>query len=92
MPRSNRLPLLLAVPLLLVLSACGSKPPAASGQADAAAQPAATSEATELRDTIQKPIARAKGVEDVIEKSHQRENGQIDDAEGASASSPASPP
>jgi hypothetical protein len=83
MMRPTRLLPLLAASLL---AACSHPPPPpASAQADPA-------QATELRDTIQKPIARAKGVEDIIEKSHQHENGQIDAAEGAAASSPASPP
>ncbi|HEY2347201.1 MAG TPA: hypothetical protein VGH80_15220 [Xanthomonadaceae bacterium] len=80
MPRPFRLLPLLAVSLL---AACGSSPPPP--------QTAAASGATDLRDTIQKPINKAKGVEDIIQKSHDNRDSQLQDAEGGSAS-PASPP
>lgn len=83
MPRPIRL---LPVIAAALLAACSSSPPPPSS-----ARVAGASEATDLRDTIQKPINKAKGVEDIIEKSHEHQNSQLDDAEGAGAS-PASPP
>ena len=90
MPRPIRLLPLLATALL---AACSHPPPpAASAQADA--QPASP-QATELRDSIQKPINRAKSVEDIVAKGNANQNAQGDQAaqgdEGASASSAAPP-
>ncbi|HTA64483.1 MAG TPA: hypothetical protein VK753_03180 [Xanthomonadaceae bacterium] len=76
------------LPLLVValLAGCSSAPPpAASGQADAP-------QATELRDTIQKPIDKAKSVEGIIQQSHDKQDSQLQDAEGGGSASPASPP
>jgi hypothetical protein len=70
------------LPLLAValLAGCSSAPPpAASDKADA-------QQATELRDTIQKPINRAKGVEDIVLKTHDKQDSQLQDAEGSNAS------
>jgi hypothetical protein len=83
MPRSFRhLPPIAACVLAgSVLAACSAAPPpAASSKADDA-------QATELRDTIQRPIQRAKAVEDIIQKSHDRQESQLQDEEGGNASS-----
>ena len=77
MPRSIRYLPLIAVALL---AGCSSAPPpVASDKADA-------QQATELRDTIQKPINRAKGVEDVVLKTHDKQDSQLQDAESSDAS------
>lgn len=90
MPRRVRTSLPIA--LAFLLAACGSSPPpAASAQADARTQAPATSQNTELRDTIQKPLDKAKGVEGTVEQSFQSQNRQLDAAEGASPASAASP-
>jgi len=90
MPRPTRLLPLLATALLAACSHPSPPAPAASAQADA--QPASP-QATELRDTIQKPINRAKGVEDIVAKGNANHNAQGEAAaESASDASPASPP
>lgn len=78
---------LLLVPALALAACSASAPPPASVQADAAAN-----QHTQLRDTIQKPINKAKGVEGTVEKSFENQNRQLDAAEGASASQASSPP
>ncbi|MBS0194031.1 MAG: hypothetical protein JSR34_07270 [Proteobacteria bacterium] len=83
MPRRVRTSLPIA--LVLLLAACGSSPPPA-----ASTQPASP-QTTELRDSIQKPLDKAKGVEGTVEQSFQSQNRQLDAAEGASPASSASP-
>jgi len=92
-PIRSSLSLATVLATMLVLAACSaSAPPPASTKADALAQPAATSEHTELRDSIQRPLNKAKGVEGTVEKSFENQNRQLDAAEGASASQVSSPP
>ncbi|MBS0464206.1 MAG: hypothetical protein JSS03_04345, partial [Proteobacteria bacterium] len=74
---------LLPLSAFALLAACSHSAPPASPAADAATQPAATSENTQLRDTIQKPINKAKGVEGTVEKSFENQNAQLNAAEGA---------
>lgn len=81
----------LLVPALLLAACSASTPPPASAKADAIAASVATSEATDLRDSIQRPLNKAKGVEGTVEKSFQDQNRQLDAAEGASPSQQTSP-
>jgi hypothetical protein len=85
MSRSIRI-LLLPLAAASLLAACKENP-----QPDQPASPASPVGDTQLRDAIQSPINRAKGVEGIIMKSHDRQDKQLQGDEGASsgASSPA---
>jgi hypothetical protein len=78
MPRHVRLLPLIAAALLV---ACAAAPPPV-----ASASPDAPQANTQLRDTIQSPIQRAKAVEGIIQKSHDRQDRQMQGDEGGSAS------
>ncbi len=69
MPRSVRhLMLTLAI---AVLAGCGSDAPPASKTAD-------KDQHTELRDAIQRPLNRAKAVDDVVKKAKQQQDKDIE--------------
>ena len=68
----------------LLLASCKENP--APDQPKSPASPVGD---TALRDTIQRPINKAKGVEDIVQKAHDRQDQQLQSAEGdASNSSP----
>ncbi len=76
MPRSLRLFLLpLAAAALLV--ACNDDP-----KPDQPKKPDSPVGDTQLRDTIQKPIERAKGVEKTIQDSKDKQDKQLEDQGG----------
>ena len=81
MPSVKALPPLLATALL---AACSSSPPPPASPASPPVDP----QATMLRDTIQKPIDKAKGVEGIINKSKVNQDQQLQSAEGDAASPP----
>ena len=85
MLRSIRI-LSLSLGAAVSLVACSEAPP----PPEAPKPPDAPTADTQLRDTIQKPIDRAKSVEGIIMKSHDRQDKQLQSDEGASSS--ASPP
>jgi hypothetical protein len=80
MSRSIRI-LLLPLAAASLLAACKETP-----QPDPPASPASPVGDTQLRDTIQRPIDRAKSVEGIIMKSHDRQDQQLQNDEGASSS------
>jgi len=84
MPRSIRF-LLLPLAAASVLAGCKENP-----QPDPTTSPASPIGDTQLRDTIQRPLNRAKSVEGMIMKSHDQQDQQLQKDEGASsdASSP----
>ncbi len=74
---------LCAVPALTVaatLAGCSSQPPPQSADASP------PTSATQLRDTIQAPINKAKGVEGIIMKSHDRQDQQLQKEDNGEAS------
>ena len=73
-----------AVAALLTLSAC-QQAPAPEPQAQAAPVPAPAPEPaknSELRDAVQVPIDKAKGVEDDTQKAAEEQRKQMDAAGG----------
>lgn len=70
------LPRLIAI--VLLLAGCQATPP--PGQQNAA--PPKAAEATEMRDTVQQPIDKAKATEDATLKAAEEQRKQIEDAGG----------
>lgn len=74
----RRLPQLLPLLALLVLAACAEPPPPERQSADAKQ----AREHREVRDAIQTPIDKAKGVEDVQEKQAEDQQNAIEEQGG----------
>ena len=80
-----RRPALIAASLLL--AACSAAPPPASETVSTTPAPAASAAApaeehTELRDSMQAPIDKAKSVDEVREKSDEEQRKAVEDAGG----------
>jgi len=73
----RRLPTLFVLFPALVLAACAEPPPESLSEDAKKAR-----EHTELRDAIQTPINKAKGVEDVQEKQAEDQRDAIEDQGG----------
>ena len=74
----RRLPLLLPIALLLALAACAEPPPPERQSAEAKE----AREHHELRDAIQTPIDKAKGVDAVQEQQSEDQKKAIEDQGG----------
>ena len=81
MKRAKLSLLLLILAAGALLAGCREDP-----KPDPARKPDAPVGDTQLRDTIHKPIDRAKSVEGIIMKSKDNQDQQLQDAEGAQAS------
>jgi hypothetical protein len=78
-----RRPLLFVLPFAtaLLLAACKENP-----APDPEKSPASPVGNTELRDTIQRPIDKAKSVEGIIQKSHDKQDQQLQKEENGEGS------
>jgi len=68
--------------ICLCLNACMATPEPAAVPAAAAQAPEQTESNTEMRDAIQAPIDKAKGVEDQVIDGAEKQNAEIEAAGG----------